>query len=86
MRERKALVTGGAGFIGSHLSRKLSNNGYSVIVYDDFSNGSGKNNLPKNVKIVKGDILDGNKFKNICRKVDVVCCFSSSSKTINYVI
>jgi len=44
---RKALVTGGAGFIGSHLSRKLSEHGYDVTVFDDLSNGSGIKNLPK---------------------------------------
>lgn len=84
MRKRKALVTGGAGFIGSHLTKKLSNNGYSVIVYDDFSNGSGKNNLPKNIKIVKGDILDGKKFRNICRKVDVVFHLAVKPLTMSF--
>lgn len=54
----KVVVTGGAGFIGSYVSRKLSEKNYDVVVYDDFSNASGKNNLPKNVKIVNESILD----------------------------
>jgi len=69
---RKALVTGGAGFIGSHLSNKLLQRKYEVIVYDDLSNGSGKGNLSKNIKFVKGSIFQNNKLKNLCKKVDVV--------------
>ena len=72
MRKRKALVTGGAGFIGSHLCNQLFDNGYDVISYDDLSNGSGKKNLSKHIRSVKGSILNPQKFKNICRKVDVV--------------
>lgn len=69
---RTAVVTGGAGFIGSFLVRKLLNEKYDVIVYDDLSNGSGKKNLPKNIKFVKGSILNTNSFKKICKKADVV--------------
>jgi len=72
MRKRKALVTGGAGFIGSHLCNQLFENGYDVISYDDLSNGSGKKNLSKHIHSVKGSILDPQKFKNICKKVNVV--------------
>ena len=72
MSKRKALVTGGAGFIGSHLCNQLFENGYDVISYDDLSNGSGKKNLSKHVRSVKGSILNPQKFKNICKKVDVV--------------
>jgi len=72
MEKRKALVTGGAGFIGSHLCNQLQENGYDVISYDDLSNGSGKKNLSKHIRSVKGSILNHQKFKNICKKVDVV--------------
>jgi len=68
----RALVTGGAGFIGSHLCNKLIKNNYEVIAYDDLSNGSGKKNLAKNVKFVKGDILDIKKLRSICKKVNVL--------------
>jgi len=70
--KRKAVVTGGAGFIGSNLCRTLSENNYDVIAYDDLSNGSGLKNMSSNIKLVKGDILNIQKFKNICKKVDVV--------------
>lgn len=53
----KFLVTGGAGFIGSHLTEQLTTDGNQVIVLDDFSNGS-KENLANlnNVKIVQGSV------------------------------
>jgi len=69
---RKAVVTGGAGFIGSHLCRKLLDNRYNVTVYDDLSNGSGLEYLPKKIRFVKGDIVDSKKFQNVCKKADVV--------------
>jgi len=81
---RKALVTGGAGFIGSCLSRKLSQNRYNVIAYDDLSNGSGKEGLPKSVKLVKGNIFNVNKLKSICRKVDVVFHLAVKPLTMSF--
>jgi len=69
---RTALITGGAGFIGSCLSKKLHQNRYKVIVYDDLSSGSGRKGLPKDIKLIKGDILNVNQFKSICKKADVV--------------
>ena len=39
----RILVTGGAGFVGSHLSRKLINLGHEVLVLDNFYTGSRKN-------------------------------------------
>ena len=44
----KFIVTGGAGFIGSHLTNFLINNGHDVIVIDDLSRGN-MNNL-QNIK------------------------------------
>jgi len=72
MSKRKAVVTGGAGFIGSHLSNILQENGYSVTVYDDFSNGSGKKNLSREIKIIRGSILNHEKIRTVCKKTDVV--------------
>jgi UDP-glucose 4-epimerase len=55
----KILVTGGAGFIGSHLVDSLVAEGHDVIVLDDLSSGSIKN-LPKKVRFIKLDIRSNN--------------------------
>lgn len=70
--KRIAVVTGGAGFIGSSLLRKLEKNNYKTISYDDYSNASGKLNIPKETTVVKGSILNVNKLNAICKKADVV--------------
>lgn len=69
---RTALVLGGAGFIGSYLAKKLLQEKYKVIIYDDFSNGSGSKNISKEIKIIKGSILNHTKLKPICKKSDVI--------------
>lgn len=51
------LVTGGAGFMGSHLSRELLNDGHSVTVLDDLSGGF-EDNLPRAADLIQGSIND----------------------------
>lgn len=51
------VVTGGAGFIGSHLVEELRRRGESVRVVDDFSSGL-RANVPADVELVEGDIAD----------------------------
>ncbi|MDA0346709.1 MAG: NAD-dependent epimerase/dehydratase family protein [Verrucomicrobia bacterium] len=57
IKTEKVLVTGGAGFIGSHVSRYLLNTGFSVVILDDLSGGFVEN-VPKGATFVKGSILD----------------------------
>jgi UDP-glucose 4-epimerase len=52
-----ALVTGGAGFIGSHVAAELLKMGYAVVVLDDLSGGS-RDNVPTGAELVVGSILD----------------------------
>lgn len=51
------LITGGCGYIGSHLVKKLSENGEKLVVYDNLSQGS-RENLLSNETLVVGDIND----------------------------
>lgn len=68
------LVTGGAGFIGSHLVEKLLEVGYDVVVLDDLSSGKIKNLDLKNPKVsfFKGDVCDRKIVKKVLKDVDVV--------------
>ena len=56
----RALVTGGAGFIGSHIAQRLLETGHEVVVLDDFSSGSKANiaAIGKDVRVVEGDVRD----------------------------
>jgi len=68
----KVLVTGGAGYIGAHVAHELLNEGYSVRIYDDFSNGLHKRVDGKFRDIVEGDILDREKLIQAMQGVDAV--------------
>jgi UDP-glucose 4-epimerase len=68
----KVLVTGGAGYIGAHVAAELLKEGYSVRIYDDFSNGLHKRVDGKFRDIVEGDILDREKLIQAMQGVDAV--------------
>ncbi len=65
--DKKAVVTGGAGFIGSHLTERLLNDDFLVTVIDNYSTGrpqnlsAFKNN--KNFEVVEADVNDAEKIK-----------------------
>ena len=65
------LLTGGAGFIGSHTAVELISAGYDVIIVDDFSNSSQEvlNRLKviigQEIPFYKGSILDKNFLNNV---------------------
>ena len=62
----KSLVTGGCGFIGSHIADKLLDMGHEVVVIDNYSTGRPENlahqNGNKRLKIVEADICDSEKI------------------------
>jgi UDP-N-acetylglucosamine 4-epimerase len=72
----RVLVTGGAGFIGSHLVDGLTSEGFHVVVLDDLSSGRRENlsvHLGKsNFCLVKGDVRDEADVKKALEGVDVV--------------
>ena len=83
----KALVTGGAGFIGSHIVDRLLQDGHEVIVLDDFSTGH-RSNLTDNEKltIVEGDISKPDTVKECMQGIDWVfhkAAVASVPKTVN---
>ena len=57
MKEKRILVTGAAGFMGSHLAEYLANEGHEVYGVDNFSIGRPEN-VPKNITFIKCDLTD----------------------------
>lgn len=70
----KVLITGGAGFIGSHLSDKYLSLGHAVTILDNFSTGSRRNieHILSDVKITEGDIRDSKLIDSLIRESDLV--------------
>tara|TARA_B110001454_G_C12714794_1_gene432194 strand:+ start:1967 stop:2887 length:921 start_codon:yes stop_codon:yes gene_type:complete len=70
----KYLITGGAGFIGSHLTEKLVNEGHTVSVIDNLNTGKEKNleDVREKIEFVKGDILDNELLENLTKNIDGV--------------
>lgn len=73
------LVTGGAGFIGSHLVDSLVKDGNDVIVLDDFSSGK-RENLNPQASFIQGDILDKDALVRAIEGIDL--CFHLAAKPI----
>ena len=68
------LVTGGAGFIGSHLTTELAERGHSVRVLDDFSTGRRDNlaHLEDRFDLIEGDIRDPAKCREACAGIEFI--------------
>ena len=56
MPKKKIVVTGGAGFVGSHLCKALLGNGHQVICVDNFSTGSKENLAPLDLEVIDHDL------------------------------
>jgi len=79
----KYLITGGAGFIGSHLSEALVARGDSVIVVDNLS--TGKNEVVPSVEFIQGSIFDGKLMDSLVSKVDHVLHLAAAVGVFNIV-
>lgn len=77
-RSQKILVTGGAGYIGSHTVKILQDGGYEVVVLDNLS--TGRKEAVRDCKLIVADLLDGAALEKIFReeKIDAVIHFAAS--------
>ncbi len=71
------LVTGGAGYIGSHAARALRRSGYEVVIYDNLCTGFRR--LVQGFELVEGDIADEAKLRPVLAGVDAVMHFAAHS-------
>ena len=68
---RKILVTGVAGFLGSHLAEKLEKMGHQIVGVDNMIGGY-MDNIPKNIKFFEFDCCDLKKMNNAMKNIDAV--------------
>jgi UDP-glucose 4-epimerase len=89
MPEKKALVTGGAGFIGSHLAEKLLASGYAVHVIDDLSTGSFDNiahlETDHRFRYTIDTVVDASVMEKLVDDCDIVFHLAAAVG-VNYVI
>jgi UDP-glucose-4-epimerase GalE len=69
------LVSGGAGYIGSHAARALRRSGYEVVLYDNLSTGFRR--LAHGFELVEGDIADEARLRPVLARVDAVMHFAA---------
>lgn len=85
MSAKKVLITGGAGFLGSHLCDRFINKGYEVICMDNLSTGSARNieHLIGNDRFtfVKHDVTN---FIHVAGELDLILHFASPASPIDY--
>ena len=76
LKSKRVLITGGAGFIGSNLSKRLLSEGVQVVVLDNLSTGKQENITPllkyDNFTFIEGDITDTNACYQAVKGVDVI--------------
>ena len=70
----RILITGGAGFIGSHIAEKFVNDGHDVIIFDNFSAGKRENisGISEKVQVIEGDVRDLDSLMSACKQIDFI--------------
>ena len=83
----KYLITGGAGFIGSHLAEKLISRGDKVVVFDNLSSGNPSNltEIREKIEFVNGSILDREIVDELVSKTDIIVHLAASLGVFNIV-
>ncbi len=68
------LITGGTGFIGSHIAHLLVENGQKVIVFDNLSTGNLQNleDIKQNITFIKGDTTNKADISNLPKNIDYI--------------
>jgi UDP-glucose 4-epimerase len=72
---QRVLVSGGAGYIGSHTARALRRAGYDVVIYDNLSTGF--RCLAQGFELVEGDIANAASLRPVLGRVDAVMHFAA---------
>jgi UDP-glucose 4-epimerase len=74
----RILVTGGAGFIGSNLSKRLVNDGHQVVILDNLLRGNKLDKLTFNaIEFINGDVRDFETVNNAAKGCDVIFHFAA---------
>lgn len=86
---KKVLVTGGAGFIGSHLCKSLLSDGYEVMCFDNLITGSSKNIeyllTNPNFKFIEADVCDDNSVNKFNKSsINYIFHLASPASPIDY--
>ena len=68
--KKNILITGGAGYIGSHIAERINTNKYNIIIYDNLVTGR-KKLINKKATFVKGDIKNLKQLSNTIKKNDI---------------
>lgn len=76
--KKKIIVTGGAGFIGSHIAKRLVQTGHDVVVVDNLVTGF-EENIPKGATFIKGDVSDKSTIESLPRNTDAVLHLAAQS-------
>lgn len=81
----RIFITGGAGFIGSHLCDTLFAQNNEITILDDFSTGSHKNisHLNSQIKIIQGDIRNQSLVESLIEKTDLIFHLAASVGVYN---
>ncbi|HXK66577.1 MAG TPA: GDP-mannose 4,6-dehydratase, partial [Spirochaetota bacterium] len=74
---KNILVTGGAGYIGSHVTRLLAKKGFNPIVYDNLSGGF--KDFVSGFEFIKGDIGDFDKLAHVLSHYSIQCVMNFAS-------
>ncbi|MCL4359695.1 NAD-dependent epimerase/dehydratase family protein [Patescibacteria group bacterium] len=83
---KRVLVTGGCGFIGSHLAGSLVRSGAGVTVMDNLSNGRVESlgGLKDHISFIEGDCRDAGAAYGACRREDVVMNLAAKVSDVSY--